>query len=595
MNVRAACFQLVLLLIIPSTPFAQQFLEVTKFYAKVYIAPSATSQSVGVAQKGQKFQVIGTPVNSWYHINFRNSTGWVYKDNVQIGDASLPAAGSSEAARTTTVPQTPSAPKAVPPAAAAPQPPSSATPSPPPADTQPAEVASAPSSAAPSSGSAENTQPQRFVPPPQSNVKKSQPVVVKKTPSTNVFLKFFQKEKKKEIEEPQQQAPPPSKREAVWFTEQSFEHPTTGPEGTSGQDIQQRYFQVTFGSTPILTSANANASILGLARGGDLLPLVKEGNSWCKVVFGDSAGWIDHSRGKIVEAQTTEVIDKLKVTLVIVIPAALLIFILSTFLFVRSWRKRKIEKDLPATKNVLIIAKIVKVVQYTLTDKTTTLEKCFSEIGFNVTVARDLVTVKYTIDHTLPDVVMVDWHFDSTIHQKVEQIFAQRPSTSNALFLFYNIPDPSKITPSHLLPNANYLPLTFSDRDIFKLVTPAVIKAEKTTTIQKSVKSAALEGDLGGGNLLEVLQFVEIGSKSGCLMVEVNEPFGIVYFVQGRIVYATAPNGIIGREAVFAILNLKTGKFRFMLDKMPKMTNVNLSTLEVLMEWTQAIDEAHGH
>jgi hypothetical protein len=43
------------------------------------------------------------------------------------------------------------------------------------------------------------------------------------------------------------------------------------------------------------------------------------------------------------------------------------------------------------------------------------------------------------------------------------------------------------------------------------------------------------------------------------------------------------------------ILNLKQGNFRFVLNRKPKSSNANLSTLQVLMEWAKALDEANGH
>ncbi len=142
--------------------------------------------------------------------------------------------------------------------------------------------------------------------------------------------------------------------------------------------------------------------------------------------------------------------------------------------------------------------------------------------------------------------------------------------------------------------NTVFLGLNFSDRDIFKLVTP-LIKSEKSKNLQKSMQSSALQGNIADGNLLEVLQFIEIGNKTGCLLIETDRPFGLIYFLNGRIIYAATAQEIIGKEAVFMILNLKEGNFRFILNRKPKSSNANLSTLEILMEWTKALDEANGH
>ncbi|MCX7727161.1 MAG: DUF4388 domain-containing protein [Chitinispirillaceae bacterium] len=114
-------------------------------------------------------------------------------------------------------------------------------------------------------------------------------------------------------------------------------------------------------------------------------------------------------------------------------------------------------------------------------------------------------------------------------------------------------------------------------------------------TIQKSVESSALAGNIGEGSLLEVLQFIEIGSKTGCLLIEVGKPFAIICFKNGRIIFAATADRITGKEAIFKVLDLKVGTFRFVVDKKPKESNLNLSTLEILMEWAKVADEAHKH
>jgi hypothetical protein len=108
----------------------------------------------------------------------------------------------------------------------------------------------------------------------------------------------------------------------------------------------------------------------------------------------------------------------------------------------------------------------------------------------------------------------------------------------------------------------------------------------------KSVSVAALEGDLAG-NLPDILQFIETGRKSGCLLIETEgAPPGRIYFQNGRVIFAEAVPST-GREAISAMLGFNQGIFRFIIDKKPKKADLDLSTIEVLMEWTRIQDEAH--
>jgi hypothetical protein len=118
-------------------------------------------------------------------------------------------------------------------------------------------------------------------------------------------------------------------------------------------------------------------------------------------------------------------------------------------------------------------------------------------------------------------------------------------------------------------------------------------RARKRAAEKKIGEDSALEGDIAESNLPEILQFIEIGKKTGCLQLEDGGPLGIIYFKGGRIIHAAAIDNHAGRDAVNFILGLQQGSFRFLLDKHPKVRDLDLSTIEVLMEWTKTSDEAH--
>jgi ActR/RegA family two-component response regulator len=243
-------------------------------------------------------------------------------------------------------------------------------------------------------------------------------------------------------------------------------------------------------------------------------------------------------------------------------------------------------------KDLLIIAQSEKTVQLSLTDSTTSLAKCFSEIGFKVNYASDMDHAKNLLMHYLPDVIVVDWQLGNNVMQEMESVLSNRTSMTNILVVFYNVPDALSMPEGGIIPNVHYLSSSFSDRDVFKLVTPLIITQSETKSIRRSVESSALGGDIGHGSLIEVMQFIEIGRKTGCLYIVIEKPFGLIYFEQGRLTYA-ASQAKQGRDAVFEILGLTTGHFHFILDKVSQTKNVNLSTLEILMDWTKTVDEAH--
>jgi len=263
----------------------------------------------------------------------------------------------------------------------------------------------------------------------------------------------------------------------------------------------------------------------------------------------------------------------------------LVLVIVLVIVFRRSALKKKRNAGLFQT---LIFAKSTPQVQCVVSNKAMSLEKYLNAIGCAVKTVHVLTGAQKTITKQQPDVVFIDWEITDDIPGTIEVLFAGYDEKKLPLAIFFNVPDPSDVPMVPVMLRAYHLGRSFSDHDISKLVTPTML----SRTAQKTAASSALEGDIAEGNLPEIMQFIEIGKKTGCLLVESDSPLGMIYFGQGRIIHAAAEN-ITGREAIGFLLKLKQGKFKFILNKEPKTSDLNLSTLEVLMEWSKAEDEAH--
>lgn len=556
---------LVSTLTVLSFVFAQdeKYVEIKEFYAKVYSSQNATSKPLGVAKKGEKFYLLSDG-DQWIAIKYENATGWIFKGNVkivsvpkgsqQIASKPEPVINSNNTQSQTTENQLTS---------------------------QDSQLTAAPDKSALDSSRTANVQAQ------QTNLADSQKVKsIQTTNSEKSNNTFFKRKRDNQLPKPT------TSQKSNWFTKNNLPNLPSNPNSDESNEEKQLYFQVITTPTSVFYELNPTSPLIGIVKKGDNLLLIGEGSTWCKVAFRDTVGWVQKRNGKIVTS-TNQNSFEIRSILILFACIAFIALLIIVYTIIKKIKTAKIN-SLGIKKTVLIIAKQSKTINYTLTDTNTSLERCFTEIGFEILVSKEISTARNHVDHHLPDIVLIDWQFDRNALVMTEHLFSQRTSTANALFIFYNVPNPESIPPSKILHNVHYLGSVLTDRDIFKLITPLIITSEKAQTIQKSVKSAALEGEIAGGNLLEVLQFIEIGRKTGCLLVDTGHPFGLIYFTSGRIVYAAAEN-LDGRDAVYSILNLKSGKFRFVLDKIPKTTNVNLSTLEVLMEWTKALDEAHGH
>ena len=538
---------------------------VKKSIAKVMQSPYGDASPVGLAKKGDRFK-IRYPQGEWYCIDYNGSVGWIYSANIAVEHG-------------------PSAPPAV-------EPPPRAIENPPPAVTSKQGTAHI---------SADSGAVQKKNVPPPVQIEK----IEKKEPAFSVPevrpKKTFRNRPSAGNSIIVKAEPVDKMVSEMVASADSLKRSVRANAATHADSVSssreplpapaQKYFEILESPTKILKDLSPQSPILGLAKKNDVYPLVYAGASWCKIIVKHDTGWAESSRGRVIDSLPvlTERIPAIVVISVLAAVAALVLVFVIIFVVI-SLRRQKFKKS-SLRRDVLIISHSAKEINYSLTDTATTLPKCFSEIGFKVNLANGLDHARTLLVHYAPDVIVIDWQLEKTIQKTIQDIVSDKETSSSILIIFYNVPDPTEISKRNTAPNMFFLGLVFSDRDIFKIVTPLIMARKSTHTVKKSVQTSALEGDIRLGNLLEVMQFIEIGRKTGCLYITIGSPFGLIYFEQGRITYAASKTAL-GKDAIFEILNLKEGHFHLILDKVSQTKNVNLSTLEVLMDWTKVKDEA---
>ena len=100
----------------------------------------------------------------------------------------------------------------------------------------------------------------------------------------------------------------------------------------------------------------------------------------------------------------------------------------------------------------------------------------------------------------------------------------------------------------------------------------------------------SLEGRIAAGGLSDILQFLEVGRRSGMLSIEDGPPAGVLNFANGIITFAQTRTAE-GADAVLEILSLSQGGFRFYLDKRIDQCNCRLSAFDVSLRWAHRHDE----
>ncbi|MGA2506709.1 MAG: DUF4388 domain-containing protein [Chitinispirillaceae bacterium] len=539
----AGIFPLFAIVIFYSSAWCEKLVEVVSPIIKLHVDPSATSDTKGFARKGQRFIVNGES-GPWYQIRLYNTIVWIPKEAVNVLESTepapvaaapaAPAAGNANA-KLAAQPAHPAAPPPVAQQTAPAVPASQETQGPAPAGTTPAPGAPGLAAAPGVAGAAPAPKPKKLFKPP---------------------------------------------RKGTWYTQ--FSHIS---EEESGKEIS--FFQIASNEAAVYSSANTAAAVLMKAKKGDFFPLLEESGVWYKIALKDTVGWIEADKGSIVNAPSSGFFEEYQ--LYIIIGASIAVLIIAAILLIIFRRRANIKGRKTDPFRAMIFAKSSVSIRCIVSNKTMSLEKYLGAIGFSVKTVRMLDGAQKTITKLQPEVVFIDWDITDDIPGTIEILFAGYDENKLPLAVFFNLPDLSDIPMIPVLLRAYHLGRSFSDHDISKLITPTML----SRTTQKATAAAALEGDIAEGNLPEIMQFIETGKKTGCLLIETDLPLGMIYFGQGRIIHAAAANNVMGREAISFLLDLKQGKFKFLLNKEPKTSDLNLSTLEVLMEWSKAEDEAH--
>lgn len=381
--------------------------------------------------------------------------------------------------------------------------------------------------------------------------------------------------------------------------------PASQPVQTNSNDgnvplealVKEKFALITKGPAPVYKELNPESPILFLANRGQHFRLAGSGTSWCKIYVNekDEIGWVEQTYISIVDdkSDTLALKDIFKYFL-IVCGIGILIGIL--YFFLRS-NNTVTEEWVPATKEshkkLLIIAKTNYSVHRDLTGGTTPIVSWLKEVGFDVITAHDGNSASAALSTDRPDAIFIDWQISANTQVSAETLLTQANLHEKAFVLFFNVPNPQTLTKSTIITKTAYLGTHLEDKVIINTLAPVFHLSEDVRhSVDKSVQSAALQGMVTSDSISEVFQFVDIGNKTGCLMIEnlKNKPEGIVFFQEGLITFAACKK-LVGKEALFKILNLNMGQFHFVLNKTPKNTNCTIQPIGLLMEWTQGRDE----
>jgi DNA-binding response OmpR family regulator len=161
-----------------------------------------------------------------------------------------------------------------------------------------------------------------------------------------------------------------------------------------------------------------------------------------------------------------------------------------------------------------------------------------------------------------------------------------RPETATVPFVFLSAKKDVEERVVGLEMGADdYITKPFSIKELKAKVKSIIKKAKDLQT------RGSLEGLLREVDLVEIIQLLEMGRKSGMLILEAGDSTGNIYFVDGRPLFArTDPWS--GSDAFFTMLSWKEGRFRLDPAEQDMEKNIDGNRgQELLMEGVRLVDE----
>lgn len=128
--------------------------------------------------------------------------------------------------------------------------------------------------------------------------------------------------------------------------------------------------------------------------------------------------------------------------------------------------------------------------------------------------------------------------------------------------------------------------------DVEKLLARVDARLRWVDKIELNASSGGIiEGSLGGRNLIDVLQVLEIGQKTGELSVYENEKQSRILISRGKIVSAVSGERQ-GKLAVYVTLTWPKGRFSFVPGEVSEAEDEDsLEITSLILEWARIADE----
>lgn len=191
----------------------------------------------------------------------------------------------------------------------------------------------------------------------------------------------------------------------------------------------------------------------------------------------------------------------------------------------------------------------------------------------------------------MPDLLISDFRMPGMDGRQLLEKLKSRPTTAGiSIILMASKSDISEHL-SHQDGIEDYIEKPFFLKDATQRIKRVIDRIALEKLAKAAPSDGILRGSLSQMNVVDLVQSLEMGRKSGSLTMTKGDEKCELFFSQGQVKHA-AYGSITGDEAVFKVLRWSDGNFEVNFDGKTAKESTTLNTQGLLMEGLRMLDEA---
>jgi DNA-binding response OmpR family regulator len=218
-----------------------------------------------------------------------------------------------------------------------------------------------------------------------------------------------------------------------------------------------------------------------------------------------------------------------------------------------------------------------------------------SKAGYEIVEAENGEEAFESANENLPDLIISDIMMPQMDGLELCWMIRENSKVPMVPFIFLtSFDDPETEVKGFRAGADKYLNKPIERKDLLSKVQELLSRKKKVNEVaQKELDNKGFGGDLSDLSIVELVQMLNLNKKSGVLNIKAGVS-GEIFLKDGQL-HAANCTDLQGEKAVYKLVEQLDGKFNFEIVDVTVDRNIEVSTMNVIMEACRIMDESrHG-